>query len=170
MSARLCNTQIIGLLAHFAIDNKATIYGSCYGQDLETTDKVVNALTRANLLSLSVRYPDMLEPTVEFLDLSMANYIKQCNIDASRMWVVPLIDILKACDYLAYQACEYADWYKSKAHRILVEIRKSAISKLPGYENASWEFGTDNPPPALRKMSKMGGCEPLHGEVISLFS
>jgi len=163
------DSQTIGLLAHFAVESKATQYGECYGQDLETTDKVVGALARANLLSLAVRYPDC-DPAQTFAGVSTAEFIAECKVEASRMWSVPVIELLKSCDCFSYQSCEYDDWHNSKAHKILGAIRKECISRLPGYDDAMWGYTTENPPSIVTKMSDLKGRAPKSGEVISLFS
>ena len=169
MSAYLMDQQTIGLLAHYAVESKAVQYGECYGLDLDI-DKTVEALARANLLSLSVRYSDDADPANSFMGMSTAEYIAECKKEATRMWNVPVIQILKSCDCFAYQSCEYDDWNKSTAHKILNAIRKEAISRLPGYDNAQWGYVTDNPPPMATKMSDLGGRAPKPGEVVSLFS
>lgn len=169
MSSYLMNPQTIGLLAHFAVESKATSYSECYGLNLETVDKVVEALVRANLLSLAVRYPDS-DPAMDFMDLSTDDFICECKDEAKRSWNVPVIEILKSCDCFSYQSCEYDDWYKSKAFKIINVIRKKCVSRLPGYDNAQWGYTTDNPPPVVTKMSDLKGRKPKSGEVISLFS
>ena len=83
MSAYLMDQQTIGLLAHFAVESEASHYGECYGLALETTDNVVEALARANLVSLAVRYPDK-DPAESFMDISTSEYIKQCKQEAKR--------------------------------------------------------------------------------------
>ena len=169
MSAYLMDQQTIGLLAHFAVESEASHYGECYGLALETTDNVVEALARANLVSLAVRYPDK-DPAESFMDISTSEYIKQCKQEAKRAWSVPIVEILKSCSCFEYQACEYDDWHKSKAHKVINAIRKECITRLPGYEEAQWGYTTDNPPPLVVPMSELNGRDPQPGEVISLFS
>jgi hypothetical protein len=170
MSAYLMDQQTIGLLAHFATESKCVEYGELYGMGFDNnTDKVVEALTRANLLSLAVRYPDS-DPAPDFVGMSTAEFISECKQEARRMWSVPVIEILKSCDCFAYQSCEYDDWHKSTAHKIINAIRKECITRLPGYEEAQWGYTTDNPPPIVTPMSELKGRKPQAGEVISLFS
>lgn len=50
------------------------------------------------------------------------------------------VQIIKACDCLAYQSSEHDGWKDSAAKRFLDEVRERAISKLPGYDGAEWEI------------------------------
>ena len=59
MSAYLCDAQIFGLLANYAVKHKATEYDDLYGLEIKTTDKIVDILVQANLISVGHRYPDL---------------------------------------------------------------------------------------------------------------
>lgn len=48
------------------------------------------------------------------------------------------VEIIKACDCLAYQSSESQDWQTSDAKRFLDEVKQRAISKLAGYTDAAW--------------------------------
>lgn len=51
------------------------------------------------------------------------------------------VEILKACDCLEYQSCEKQDYFESHAYAILDQIRRCAIRKVEGYEDANgWEL------------------------------
>lgn len=50
------------------------------------------------------------------------------------------IEVIKACDCLAYQSCEHPDWDSSLACVLLKAIQRKAIDLLPGYSNAQWEI------------------------------
>jgi hypothetical protein len=50
------------------------------------------------------------------------------------------IEVIKACDCLAYQSCEHPEWETSIANELLNEIQRKAVSLLPGYESARWEI------------------------------
>ena len=50
------------------------------------------------------------------------------------------IEIIKLCNSLDYQSCEHPGWGDSLAKRLLDEIRRVAITKLPGYEEAPWSI------------------------------
>jgi hypothetical protein len=53
---------------------------------------------------------------------------------------LPAVHILKMCACLAYQSCETDDWDKTKAYELLQMIKDAAIRKLPGYEDAPWDY------------------------------
>ncbi len=152
MSAFLCNTQLFGVLAHYGEQYRSTKYGQCYGLDVETTDNIIAALVTANMLSLSARYPDDAEPSESWFDMTRADFISQAKQDAKRAWNIDAITILKACDCLEYQSCEYDGWYQSTAYKIVSEIRKTAIKLLPTYSDAQWEFHASALPPVARNM------------------
>lgn len=48
------------------------------------------------------------------------------------------VQVIKACDCLAYQCGDWPDWSDSPAARALDRIREHAINLLPGYEDARW--------------------------------
>ena len=48
------------------------------------------------------------------------------------------IQIVKACQCFDYQCCETDDWKESNAYRINSWLMSSAISELPGYDQAEW--------------------------------
>ncbi len=65
------------------------------------------------------------------------------------------VDIVKACDCLDYQACDWSGWDASEAAAVLREIRAAAVAvaaamlrlpgnpegrELPGYDAAAWEL------------------------------
>jgi hypothetical protein len=169
MSAYLLNDQTFGILAKFAIDNDTTKYGELYGSDLGTVEKVLSELVGANLKSLSTRYPDTkADPALDFAGVQKDIFLRRCNVEASRDWHVSPFEILKSCDCLDYQSCEFDEWTKSTAYKILASIRSSAYRKLDGYEGAQWGYTTDNPPAIVRKMSDLKGGESVAGEVYIL--
>lgn len=167
MSAYLLSEQTFGILAKYAIDSGATQHNTCFPDrdKLDTTDKVVEVLVRANLKSLAARYGD--EEDTEENEL----FIAETKDMARRDWHVPPLDIIKSCHCFDYQSCEFEGWHKSLAYRVSVEIVQSATRKLAGYESAQWGFTTENLPPVIKKMSGLpDGYKPKAGEVISLFS
>lgn len=172
MSAYLLETQTIGLLAQYAIEGDCTQYGSCYGLDLGTTDKVAEVLAKANLYSVAYRYSDIADnPAKAFQATESRLYIKDCQNEAKRLWNIPPIEIIKSCHCFAYQSCEPDNWHQSTAYKIITEIEGSAVRKLAGYDSAQWGYTTDNLPPIVRNMSDLpDNYSPGAGEVISLFS
>lgn len=50
------------------------------------------------------------------------------------------VEVIKACDCLEYQSCEYEGWKASRARKMLNDIREGAINALEGMEQAAWEI------------------------------
>ena len=50
------------------------------------------------------------------------------------------VEILKAIDCYEYQSCEHEEWDESEAHTFCNELRMVTIGRLPGYDEAKWEF------------------------------
>ena len=48
------------------------------------------------------------------------------------------VQVIKACDCLAYQCSDASDWAGSVAAWALDRIREHAIRHLPGYQDAAW--------------------------------
>lgn len=57
------------------------------------------------------------------------------------------VAVLKAIDCYVYQSCEDPGWEESNARRFCDALRKLAISKLPGYDDAAWEIRDAQPEP-----------------------
>lgn len=64
--------------------------------------------------------------------------------------------VLKACDCFDYQACETEDYESRWAARWIDQLRKQAISQLPGYDKApGWGYErTGSEPISLLAMSQ----------------
>ena len=52
--------------------------------------------------------------------------------------------VLKALDCYEYQSCEHDGWKTSGAHEFCEVLRSVAISILPGYDDAPWDFDDQN--------------------------
>ncbi len=116
MSAYLCDdahiSALAGYAAHARRDNVATI-AAC--------------LRRENERSLETRYGDKDFPPFR-LDAHAAESAK----------LAPALQVLKAAQCYAYQACEHEGWEASPAKRIVDAIVARAITCLPGYDDAAW--------------------------------
>lgn len=129
MSAFLCSDKHINTLVCFASDNRLTAgYGNpthihvVYGAEQATAE----LLLAENLHSVSHRYK-----TEPHADDAAITY----NPKTPR--VTP-IEILKACQCLAYQCDESPTWGRSAAKALLWRIKDKAIDLLPGYDEAPW--------------------------------
>lgn len=90
-------------------------------------------LYRANAESVGHRYPN--DPPI---DKDYLPKFRTAQSPARR--VTAPVSILKMCDCLEYQSNESPDWPNSTAHKIIAAIRGFAISELPGYGAAPWEY------------------------------
>lgn len=87
-------------------------------------DIVGNILIAENYRSLAARYGDNTEPhRYRFKEHPGARVGDKLAI---------CVQVLKACDCFDYQACESSDYEQTDAARMVQDIRKFAISSLPG--------------------------------------
>ena len=104
----------------------------------ENANDIGSMLWEENLKSIDSRYPDCKEDGKYPgpIDFSTKDIVSYTYKRASQR--VKLIDALKAIDCYEYQTCEHNDWEKSESFAICQSLRKWLISRLPGYEEASW--------------------------------
>jgi hypothetical protein len=50
------------------------------------------------------------------------------------------LEMIKACQCLAYQSNEHPEWGTSTAKALLDQLQVRAIAKLPGYDAAPWRI------------------------------
>lgn len=94
-------------------------------------------LYRENIRSVRHRYPegDLPGPITPTLRIRIT------LADArSITGHLPPISILKMCDCLEYQSCETDNYRETDAYDLLNQIRRAAINKLPGYDDAPWDY------------------------------
>lgn len=89
-------------------------------------DLIGQILVEANNNSVNSRYNDNTEPH----EYKFRHFKR----------VLSPVEVIKACDCLAYQSCEFDGWKESKAAKILHDIREGAINMLDGYKSASWSI------------------------------
>jgi hypothetical protein len=53
------------------------------------------------------------------------------------------VQVLKAIRCYEHQSCDHPDWKESRARRWCDDLRLAAIERLPGYEAAAWEIGSE---------------------------
>ena len=85
-------------------------------------------LHAANAAAFRERYPHAADPILPH------------RYRARAVAWLPAVQIVKACDCLAYQSDSWIDWPGSEAFRVLDAIRDAAIRALPGYDAAAWEL------------------------------
>ena len=97
-------------------------------------------LYQENIRSVLARYPhDTLQSAPGPCD--KPEHLTVDPRDATlAMYHLKSVAILKLCDGLEYQSCETDEWPMTLACRLLNAIRQAAIQRLPGYEEAPWEY------------------------------
>jgi len=86
--------------------------------------KIGQILVNENFKSVNYRYHENFQPY-------KYNFQPVINFNP--------IQALKAIDCLDYQSCKHEGWKKSRAKRILEDIKDSLITMLPGYDDFHWE-------------------------------
>lgn len=127
MSAFLVSDDHITAICTFACDSVGVNYSSLWVNGVRRDARgqhrdMFRVLKQANLDSLTARYGD--QPT-------------KADARVGRLVISPL-EVIKAIDCLTYQSCEVADWESTDAALTLHSIRNAAISKLPGYDAATY--------------------------------
>jgi len=93
-------------------------------------------------------------------DDSMTNLPGRTNAE----WLIPFeyrfthrrptpIEALSLISCYEYQSCEHPEWEASEAKAFCSALRHCTISRLPGYDEVSWEWDDDeyyNPPKVIR--------------------
>lgn len=129
MSAFICTDKHINTLVSFASDNRLTAaFGNptrihvVYGAEQATAE----LLLIENIRSVNDCYKS------EIGDVENA-----ITYDPKTPRVTP-VEILKACQCLAYQSDNAPNWDNSFAKALLERIQARAIDLLPGYNDAPW--------------------------------
>ena len=128
MSAFLVNDKHIDALLTWAINTPD--YGAPRKLDGMTVydqpDLIGQILVDANYRSLSARYGDNDQPH----EYKFRRYPRTLSP----------VEVIKACDCLIYQCCEFEEWPTTKAYRMVQDMREGAINSLDGMNNAAWEI------------------------------
>lgn len=111
--------------------------------DDELASLYADVLFRENIRSVKARYPDdKLTDLPGPIDLPAHITVTgrdRCNPKLQ----LPPVSVLKMCDCLEYQSCESDDWEKTVAYRLLNAIRRAAIRSLPKYDDAPWDYWSE---------------------------
>jgi len=139
MSAFVVSDDHISLLVTAAMDDRhfsssyfSTLPGAPKGDDPDDADALGKALLRENTRSVLFRYQGD--------DLEGMEAIERYTFRRIHPTFVTPVIVLKACDCYDYQACETNDYHERWAAKWVQQLRKSMISKLPGYDDAPWGF------------------------------
>ena len=93
-------------------------------------EALADQLHRENALSVNYQYsnyPAELPHRFSFSEINRAPELSP-------------VQMIKACNCLAYQSCEHPGWEGSDAKKVVDDMRSAAIARLPGYDEAPWSI------------------------------
>jgi len=99
-----------------------------------------DVLYKENIRSVGERYPDDTRDTLPGPIVKPLHIVVSGEDESNASLRLPPVSILKMLDCLDYQSCETNDWTETLAYRLVHHIRSAAISDLPGYEAAPWDY------------------------------
>jgi len=126
MSAYLVTDDHINALITWAFDTRDL--KSRFGYLGYDAQSAAQTLYTANVASLTERYGDQGLPT-EFV------YRRFAHLN-----MMSAIQVIKACQCYAYQACEADTWEASTAKCMIDAITAAAITHINGYSDAAWSI------------------------------
>jgi len=136
MSAFLCGDDHFMALAFAAVTDRYN-YGSLTlyhrGKRIElNAQQIVDLLYRENRKSLFARYSDR--------DPAFVGKAKPPTYRQPPGAPLPAVSIIKMIHCYEYQACEHKSWHGSLARAVAKAIEAHALRRLPGYDDAPWEY------------------------------
>lgn len=165
MSAYICNPEHFAALAHFAVSRRCVIRDFEEHADTSTRSRVAAQLAWQNIASVAARYPNDMDgerPGPCMLDQEIATEAGRIAVAMALQppQLSPLA-ILAMCQCYEYQACEATDYDRSPAALQIGWIRSAAIRALPGYDDISWHFETDDYSPENVALAMQGKRGPI---------
>ena len=130
---------------NFRASNWHRVYfGNGNGRRVEefNLDEIGDMLIRENLSSIHGRYPDT-ETNPAETPGPIAQYWHEPYKFPFTSKPSNMPDVAAAFKLLAcyeYQSCEHREWATSDAYDLILQMRKSLGSCIPGYEDAPWEW------------------------------
>lgn len=127
MSAYVVSDYHLNVLVHYASREGCTYRAGGDWHHVRMKEQVVmQMLHNENVRSVNYRYATVDGPG---------------EMTFRPVWRdVSPVQIIKACDCYDYQACETPDYYETPAASLIKQIRKAAIRRLPGYDDAEWSM------------------------------
>ncbi len=107
-----------------------------YTLDYSNADDIGQILLEENIKAVQERYEDT--AISDLPGRSDAEYLLPFQFKL--MYGLSPVQNLKLIDGYEYQACDDTDWEKSNAYAFCEALRRHLIRKLPGYEEAEWEW------------------------------
>lgn len=110
--------------------------GTADTYSVRDSDAIGRMLCQENINSVQYRYPD--DAPFELPGPIPTPIAERFS---SRPTYVPVktAQILKACKSYEYQSCEHPEWESSRAKAFIDWLTATAISSMPGYDDAMWE-------------------------------
>ena len=149
MSSFICDPHHIAMIAACAEQNH--IHGFCLVGKEASAENLAKVLAEKNIESVIERYPndaDGERPGPQMLDKDIvAEAIKLSKRYAQSPPSITGVEMFKLIDCYDYQCDELGD--RKELEWTLNALRSALIRKLPGYEDASWEFQPEGEDPRL---------------------
>lgn len=150
MSAYVVDPEHVKVLAIWATQSRPRLGIRVHQNHVLSTDQPMrdedlasayaDMLWQENIRSVMARYPnDTFESLPGPIEKPEHIVITECDYWATRP-AFQSVQILKMLECLEYQSCETRDYQTTPAYRLLDHMRRVAISELPGYEDAPWEY------------------------------
>lgn len=105
---------------------------------LEDAGRLGQMLATENLRSIHARYPDTIDNDENVPGPCEPYWQSYAFKSHSRR--PSAVEALKLLDCYEYQSCESAEWHTSEAKQFCDTLRDHLISRLPGYDEAPWEW------------------------------
>jgi hypothetical protein len=137
MSAYVCNPTHVALLA---------VRTAAWTKTWGNAKTVATILAKENLRSVEARYTDITEAAQDFLGMSNAEYIRQCEELAAdpniEFHTLPMHRIFGMANCLEYQSCEAEDYRSTEAAAIVnfLMLKAARINFEVQKLEPGWEF------------------------------
>jgi hypothetical protein len=158
MSAYICNPEHLGLLAALLAIEKR--------EGGEAAADHASVLASENIRSVSYRYPNDQSGQRPGQSLYDNEVISTARLWATHYFESPPkikpVELFSLCNCYEYQSCETNDWRSTRAAELIDSLRGYMIRKLPGYEDAPWEWRDNTYPKCVRQFNLWigSGIEP----------
>lgn len=131
VSAFICSDTHINAIVRWACEHNISTWYSSPSRKFSVAgneQQTAELLFSENVKSVNYRYKESSDTTGIIYDPFAPDLLP--------------IEVIKACDCLAYQSCEHPEWDDSLSCKLLKQIQRTAITGLAGYGEARWEITT----------------------------
>ena len=137
MSAYVVNKSHINALVLSGLGLVWYHEGKRHELTLRSADRVGQMLLDECVKSVSYRYPD--DEITELPGPTDAEWLVPFKFNPVVRRPTP-VQALKLLDCYEYQSCEHPGWQTSEAKAFCDVLRRNLIHRLPGYDEAPWEW------------------------------